>query len=117
MLGDAQEFESRVCRVAGAMFPALNYFGADVEDVSENGLAGTERLADFLDLAWAHGLDARDFGDPQCDGVPLLSGDSVAKALHKLVENLDFLCHFHFPFNSATTARRAAFCFSLRSSC
>jgi len=81
-LGDAQEFECCVGWAARAMFPALDDFGADVEDVGENGLAGAKSFADFLDLAGAHRLDARDFGDAECDRVTFLQGDSVAKAFH-----------------------------------
>jgi hypothetical protein len=117
ILGDAQQFESCVCGAACTVFPTLNYFGADVEDVREDSLAGAKSLADFFDLARAHGLDARDFGDAECYGVTLPLGNSIAKAFQELVKNLNFLCHCQVPFSSATTARRAAFCFSFKPSC
>lgn len=117
ILGDAQQFKSRVRGAARSMFPALDDFGTDVEDVSEHSLAGAKSLPDFLDLTRAHGLDTRDFCYAECDRETLLSGDGGAKTFHELVENLDFLWHCQFPFSSATTARRAAFCFSFRSSC
>lgn len=117
ILGNAQKFKSRIRGAACAVFPALHHLGANVEDVSKDRLAGAESLANFFNLARAHGFDARDFGYAKRDRETLLTGDSVAKTLHKLVENLDFLWHCQFPFSSATTARRAAFCFSFRSSC